>query len=125
MTVEKQLSSPERSRAEFLSSGDAAAVLRSRGTLVDGVVSQAYRNSLAAAFPRGMALLAVGGYGRRELFPYSDIDLLLLVDKDVQGDDAREALSAFLPQSVGFRPAAQPVCPYRGRVCGWTPAISN
>lgn len=94
--MEKQLSNPERTQAEFLSSGDAAAVLRSRSTAVDCTVSQAYRNFLAGPFPRGMALLAVGGYGRRELFPSSDIDLLLLVDKDVQGDDAREGLSAFL-----------------------------
>jgi [protein-PII] uridylyltransferase len=43
-----------------------------------------------------MSVLAVGGYGRRELFPYSDVDLLLLVDKEVQGDTQRQALSVFL-----------------------------
>ena len=43
-----------------------------------------------------MSILAVGGYGRRELFPYSDVDLLLLVDKEIHGETQREALSTFL-----------------------------
>jgi [protein-PII] uridylyltransferase len=76
--------------------GDAAAVIASRTTTVDDLVAHAYRTWLSSAYPEGMAVLAVGGYGRRELFPHSDIDLLLLVSKQVQGDEKREALSGFL-----------------------------
>ena len=97
-TVEKLHSSPETLRKEFLSSGDAAAFLRSRTTLVDGQVAHAFRSCLARVFPRGITLIAVGGYGRRELFPHSDIDLMLLVDKDPDTDEARQALSTFLRQ---------------------------
>jgi [protein-PII] uridylyltransferase len=75
---------------------NAAAMLRSRTASVDEQVAHAYRTLLAGTFASGMALIAVGGYGRRELFPHSDIDLLLLVDKDVHTDGQREALSAFL-----------------------------
>lgn len=51
-----------------------------------------------AAFDRAeppVTVVAVGGYGRRELFPYSDVDLLLLTSGPVQ-TAARDRISEFL-----------------------------
>jgi [protein-PII] uridylyltransferase len=64
--------------------------------MVDDLVRDAYQATLSAVMPQGMAVLAVGGFGRSELFPHSDVDVLLLVEKDLQGNASREALSAFL-----------------------------
>ncbi len=84
-----------RIRTAFLENGSASCVLAERTELVDKIVRDAFAAELAAQFPGGLALLAVGGYGRRELFPHSDVDLLLLVVRADQPPEARNAFSAF------------------------------
>jgi len=85
----------ERLREAFLATGAARPVLEGRAALVDRLVRDVFLQSVKPSFPGEIALLAVGGYGRRELFPHSDVDLLLLVDRAAQTEEAREVLSNF------------------------------
>ncbi|WP_440223737.1 [protein-PII] uridylyltransferase [Dokdonella sp. MW10] len=81
----------------------AVAVVRARADAVDRVLGYAWQAWLGDTGQA--ALLAVGGFGRGELFPYSDVDLLILT---VGAPDARvvraiEAFSACL-WDLGMKP---------------------
>ncbi len=55
---------------------DGTTLLNGRAELVDRVLRDVWT---ALAMPDSLALAAVGGYGRGELYPGSDIDLLILL----------------------------------------------
>ncbi|GHC24457.1 [protein-PII] uridylyltransferase [Aidingimonas halophila] len=79
--------------ARFRAGADIRDLIYGRAWCLDQLLSVAWSQY---DWPDdGIALLAVGGYGRGELHPHSDIDLLLLLEND---DDApyREALTGFV-----------------------------
>jgi [protein-PII] uridylyltransferase len=66
--------------ALFAAAGDAARFLHQHRRLVDRCLRELWRD---AGLPRSLALVAVGGYGRGELYPHSDVDVLLLLPPEL------------------------------------------
>ncbi|MCI4566820.1 [protein-PII] uridylyltransferase [Lysobacter sp. CFH 32150] len=98
--------------ARFDKNEDISRLLSARAQKVDALVGEAWARCLPADAP--LALFAVGGYGRGELYPQSDIDLLVLAEADAQ-QTSHDALARFfallwdagLPVGHAVRSAAE------------------
>ncbi len=80
--------------ARFLAGRDIRRLVEDRAWFVDQILRAAWQR-FDWNEDADIALVAVGGYGRGELHPYSDIDLLILLD-DSDREIFREAIEGFL-----------------------------
>jgi [protein-PII] uridylyltransferase len=65
-------------KARFHAEEDIELLVRSRARFIDTLLITMWRHLLAAPLAAEMTLMAVGGYGRGELHPQSDVDILIL-----------------------------------------------
>lgn len=78
----------------FTSGRDIRRLVEDRAWFVDQILREAW-DRLPWSEDADIALLAVGGYGRGELHPFSDIDLLILLD-GADHETFREPIESFL-----------------------------
>ncbi|MFV1873196.1 MAG: [protein-PII] uridylyltransferase [Oleiphilus sp.] len=76
----------------YLQGEDIQSLLALKAWLMDQTLAALWQRF---NFPQELSLIAVGGYGRGELQPHSDIDLLILI-KDQLNDQLGEDISAFI-----------------------------
>jgi [protein-PII] uridylyltransferase len=72
-------------RERFAADDDVEELVRDRARLVDIALKAAWKRH-AGRFADDLALIAVGGYGRGELHPCSDIDIMVLLPKSDSAD---------------------------------------
>ena len=78
----------------FFQHKNTTQLLKKNAYLIDALLKKLW---LQANIHQDVTLIAVGGYGRQELFPYSDIDLLILLPS---GHD--DALNAQIENMIGL-----------------------
>ncbi len=85
--------------------GDGTAAIRRRSAVVDRMVIEMWRRAFAGRPAQNAAVLALGGYGRKDLFPCSDIDVLFAFGDDKTEEQSREAVRAIIQGmwDVGLR----------------------
>ena len=82
-------------KQEFEAEKDIVQLVKQRAIYVDEAIKALWVQNVG--FHKSVSLLAVGGYGRGELHPYSDVDLLILIDESLL-EQPLESVSLFLTQ---------------------------
>ncbi len=97
----------QRIRQHFEAGGSAQETLQALCALADRTAQQIFGEVLRVnnTEPQGLCLVALGGYGRRLLFPYSDLDILFLFGNEKAETEFRPLIADFSRTlwDLGFR----------------------
>jgi [protein-PII] uridylyltransferase len=80
----------------FLATGDAAPVQKALTLARDEMAVEAYRAVVEPVFPQSVAMLAAGTFGSGRTFPYSETEIVLLLESEKQADALKELLPEFV-----------------------------
>jgi len=81
-------------RQTFDRNGDGSAAIRRRALMVGNLLRQLWEGFVPDSVKADVALVATGGFGRRELFPCSDVDVLFLCASEKIEPHYREPIRA-------------------------------
>jgi [protein-PII] uridylyltransferase len=95
-------------RAAFQRTGDGVAAVRLRTTQTEALLRQLWQEFTGGPGSQtspAIAIVATGGFGRRELFPCSDVDVLFLCAQDSVERDYHDTIRAMTQAmwDVGLR----------------------
>jgi [protein-PII] uridylyltransferase len=92
-------------RAAFMRNGDGLAAVRLRTLQTESLIRQLWQEFAGGSAAPAIAVVATGGFGRRELFPYSDVDVLFLCAQDSVERDFHDTIRAMTQAmwDVGLR----------------------
>jgi [protein-PII] uridylyltransferase len=94
-----------RIQREFESNGDGRAVVTQRTLLLENIARALWQEYISpkGATPPKFALVAIGGFGRGWLFPFSDIDLLFLHENRQTEEMFKDAIRRFSQELWDYR----------------------
>lgn len=99
------LNETARIQQEFSERRSGSAAIAARTALVESVLHRLWNELIAngGVDPANFALVALGGFGRRALFPHSDIDILFLHADRSTEDALREPIRSFCQELWDLR----------------------
>jgi len=86
-----------RIRERFVATGDGKAALQGRTALIESIIERLWKQHVfpESNGPVDFAVVALGGFGRRWLFPFSDIDVLFLHAGNGTDEKSKEPIRKF------------------------------
>lgn len=97
------LAESTRIQQEFVQSGSGHDAIASRTALVERVLTRLWDELIAGSNSRNFTLVALGGFGRRSLFPHSDVDILFLHADRSTEDGLRDPIRNFCQELWDLR----------------------